>query len=157
MDRMDFPKRKSPRIPEYDYSEANFYFITICIDGKKCIFGEAGNLNWLGRIAEENLIKISAINPSIRLDHYVVMPNHIHAILDVGPDNQKNLSNVIGQYKMSVTKLARKKVAGFRVWQRSYHDHVIRNQVGYEKIWAYIENNPLKWEADCFYRNDGYY
>ena len=154
---MDFPKRKSPRIPEYDYSEANFYFITICIDGKKCIFGEAGNLNWLGRIAEENLIKISAINPSIRLDHYVVMPNHIHAILDVGPDNQKNLSNVIGQYKMSVTKLARKKVAGFRVWQRSYHDHVIRNQVGYEKIWAYIENNPLKWEADCFYRNDGYY
>lgn len=157
MDRMDFPKRKSPRIPEYDYSEANFYFITICTDGKKCIFGEAGNLNWLGRIAEENLIKISAINPSIRLDHYVVMPNHIHAILDVGPDNQKNLSNVIGQYKMSVTKLARKKVAGFRVWQRSYHDHVIRNQVGYEKIWAYIENNPLKWEADCFYRNDGYY
>ncbi|MBR5617182.1 MAG: transposase [Oscillospiraceae bacterium] len=154
---MDFPKRKSPRIPEYDYSEANFYFITICTDGKKCIFGEAGNLNWLGRIAEENLIKISAINPSIRLDHYVVMPNHIHAILDVGPDNQKNLSNVIGQYKMSVTKLARKKVAGFRVWQRSYHDHVIRNQVGYEKIWAYIENNPLKWEADCFYRNDGYY
>lgn len=153
---MDFPKRKSPRIPEYDYSEANFYFITICTDGKKCIFGEAGNLNWLGRIAEENLIKISAINPSIRLDHYVVMPNHIHAILDVGPDNQKNLSNVIGQYKMSVTKLARKKVAGFRVWQRSYHDHVIRNQVGYEKIWAYIENNPLKWEADCFYRNDGY-
>ena len=145
---MDFPKRKSPRIPEYDYSEANFYFITICTDGKKCIFGEAGNLNWLGRIAEENLIKISAINPSIRLDHYVVMPNHIHAILDVGPDNQKNLSNVIGQYKMSVTKLARKKVAGFRVWQRSYHDHVIRNQVGYEKIWAYIENNPLKWEAD---------
>ena len=157
MDRMDFPKRKSPRIPEYDYSEANFYFITICTDGKKCIFGEAGNLNWLGRIAEENLIKISAINPSIRLDHYVVMPNHIHAILDVGPDNQKNLSNVIGQYKMSVTKLARKKVTGFRVWQRSYHDHVIRNQVGYEKIWAYIENNPLKWEADCFYRNDGYY
>ena len=157
MDRMDFPKRKSPRIPEYDYSEANFYFITICTDGKKCIFGEAGNLNWLGRIAEENLIKISSINPSIRLDHYVVMPNHIHAILDVGPDNQKNLSNVIGQYKMSVTKLARKKVAGFRVWQRSYHDHVIRNQVGYEKIWAYIENNPLKWEADCFYRNDGYY
>ena len=154
---MDFPKRKSLRIPEYDYSEANFYFITICTDGKKCIFGEAGNLNWLGRIAEENLIKISAINPSIRLDHYVVMPNHIHAILDVGPDNQKNLSNVIGQYKMSVTKLARKKVAGFRVWQRSYHDHVIRNQVGYEKIWAYIENNPLKWEADCFYRNDGYY
>lgn len=154
---MDFPKRKSPRIPEYDYSEANFYFITICTDGKKCIFGEAGNLNWLGRIAEENLIKISAINPSIRLDHYVVMPNHIHAILDVGPDNQKNLSNVIGQYKMSVTKLARKKVTGFRVWQRSYHDHVIRNQVGYEKIWAYIENNPLKWEADCFYRNDGYY
>ena len=151
MDRMDLPKRKSPRIAEFDYSRANFYFITICTNEKKCIFGEPGRLNWIGQIAQENLIKIPIINSAVRLDHYVVMPNHIHAILDVGSDNRKNLNIVIGQYKMSVTKQIRKWIPDFKVWQRSYHDHVIRNQAGYEKIWMYIENNPLKWEEDCFY------
>ena len=148
---MDFPMRKSPRIVGYDYSQANYYFITICTYSKKCIFGEPEKLNWLGQIAQEKLIQISKINPSIQINHYVVMPNHIHVILDVSESNRQNLNIVIGQYKMSVTKQIRKKIPGFRVWQRSYHDHIIRNRSGYEKIWTYIENNPLKWEEDCFF------
>ena len=40
------------------------------------------------------------------------------------------------------------------IWQRSFHDHVIRNQAGYDKIWLYIENNPVKWVEDCFYNNN---
>ena len=150
---MDFPKRKSPRIPGYDYSSVNFYFITICTHEKKCIFGEPGQLNWLGIIAEENLKMIPLLNPAIRLDKYVVMPNHIHAIFDMRNDNQ-NLAVAIGQYKISVTKKIRERKTNFPVWQRSFHDHVIRNQSGYEKIWMYIENNPLKWEEDCFYVSD---
>lgn len=148
---MDLPKRKSPRIPKYDYSKANYYFITICTNEKKCIFGEPGKPNWLGQVAQKNLLKIPEINPFIRLDHCVVMPNHIHAILDVSAENKKNLNVVIGQYKMSVTKQIRKIMPDFQVWQRSYHDHIIRNQKSYEKIWMYIENNPLKWKEDCFY------
>ena len=148
---MDLPKRKSPRLPGYDYSTANFYFITICTYEKKCVFGNPGELNWLGKAAEENLIRISEINPNIRLDKYVVMPNHIHAILDIQNSESNDLTIIIGQYKMSVTKRIRQKYSNFQVWQRSFHDHVIRNQQSYEKIWTYIDNNPQKWEEDCFY------
>ena len=108
----------------------------------------------MGKAAEENLLMISIRNPGIRLDKFVVMPNHIHAILDIRDSGQADLNVVIRQYKMSVTKKVRQRVPDFQVWQRSYHDHVIRNQAGYEKIWTYIENNPLKWEEDCFYMSD---
>ena len=149
---MDLPIRKSPRIPGYDYSSANYYFITICTHEKRCIFGKPGALNWIGQCAEENLHMISKLHPNIRIDKYVIMPNHIHVIFDIQDVKEKeNLAVVIGQYKMSVTKKIREKKPEFQVWQRSFHDHVIRNQSGYEKIWLYIEGNPSKWEDDCFY------
>ena len=149
---MDLPKRKSPRIPDYDYSTVNYYFITICTHEKQCIFGDPGELNWMGKCAEESLLKISDYHSNIRLDKYVVMPNHIHAIFDVQDKGFKtDLTVIIGQYKMTVTKRIRAEKPGFQVWQRSFHDHVIRNQKSYEQIWQYIENNPLKWDEDCFY------
>ena len=149
---MDLPKRKSPRIPGYDYSTVNYYFITICTHEKKCIFGEPGRLNRMGLVAEEYLLKIPKLHPKIRLDKYVVMPNHVHAILDVQESGKNaDLNVIIGQYKMAVTKRIRKFKPDFEVWQRSYHDHVIRNQSRYERIWNYIEDNPRKWEEDCFY------
>lgn len=149
---MDLPKRKSPRIVGYDYSSTNYYFITICTYDKRCIFGKPGALNWLGKCAEENLHMISKLYPNIRIDKYVIMPNHMHVIFDIQDSKEKeNLSVVIGQYKMSVTKKVREKIPEFQVWQRSFHDHVIRNKNSYEKIWLYIEYNPIKWEDDCFY------
>ena len=148
---MNLPKRKSPRIPEFDYSTANYYFLTICTQGKRCIFGKPGDLNWMGKIAEENLLMISNIFPNVRVDHYVVMPNHVHMILDVQGSGISNINVVMGQYKMSVTKMIRQRKPDFQVWQRSFHDHVIRNQKQYEEIWVYIEGNPMKWEDDCFY------
>ena len=149
---MNLPRRKSPRIPDYDYSAVNYYFLTICTHEKQCIFGGPGNLNWMGLIAEECLLHIPQLYPEIRLDKYVVMPNHIHAIFDIQKSgNQTDLNVVIGQYKMAVTKKIRFQNSGFVVWQRSFHDHIIRNQSGYEKIWNYIEDNPRKWKEDCFY------
>ena len=147
---MDLPKRKSPRIPGYNYASVNFYFITICTKKKKCIFGQPGVLNWLGKCAEDNLHMISKIYPDIRIDKYVIMPNHIHVIFDI-QEGKTDLAVAIGQYKMSVTKKIREKIPYFQVWQRSFHDHVIRNQAEYENIWLYIEGNPSKWEEDCFY------
>ena len=83
------------------------------------------------------------------------MPNHIHGIFIVTAEKAEkgleDLTIAIGQYKMSVTKEIRKVKPHMQVWQRSFHDHVIRSQKGYENIWTYIENNPLKWEEDCFY------
>jgi REP element-mobilizing transposase RayT len=152
---MELPRRKSPRIPSYDYSTPNYYFVTICTHEKRCIFGEPGNLNAYGRIARDNLIQITTHNPFVQVDKFVVMPNHVHAILIVSPETQisngKHITFVLGQYKMSVTKMIRKTEPEMRVWQRSFHDHIIRNQKSYEKIWMYIEDNPRKWEEDCFY------
>jgi REP element-mobilizing transposase RayT len=152
MDSMDFNQRKSPRIPKYDYSSAQYYFITICSHEKRCIFGKPGELNWLGQCAETCLLMIQQLNPDIRVDQYVIMPNHIHVIFDLQNCRKgMDLSVVIGQYKMSVTKKIREQIPNFQVWQRSFHDHIIRNQKSYEKIWSYIEGNPSKWEEDCFY------
>ena len=96
--------------------------------------------------------KIQDIYPWIRVDKYVVMPNHVHVILIADEaDEQIPITSVVGQYKMAVTKMVRKLNPGKKVWQRSFHDHVIRSQKSYEKIWNYIEDNPRKWEEDCFY------
>ena len=88
---MELPKRKSPRIPGYDYSSENFYFITICTHGKRCIFGKPGELNGKGQITEEFFLKIPQLHPEIRLDKYVVMPNHIHAIIDLKESDKKQI------------------------------------------------------------------
>ena len=148
--QLDFPYRKSPRIAGYNYTAPNYYFVTICTHEKKCIFGTPGRLSPMGRCAGENLLTIPQVYPGVRIDKYVVMPNHIHAIIVID-GGAADLCTVIGQYKMSVTKRIRETAPGQMVWQRSFHDHVIRNQAGYEKIWLYIDGNPLKWEDDCFY------
>ena len=152
---IELPKRKSPRICGYDYSTPNYYFITICTHEKKCIFGKPNQLNENGKIAEEYLKKIPEIFHNVSLDKYVVMPNHIHGIFILKDDNEtSDIAVILGQYKMAVTKAIRNIDPGRIVWQRSFHDHIIRNQASYEKIWMYIENNPLKWEEDCFYCTD---
>lgn len=152
---MPFYSRKPTRIPNYDYSNRNYYFVTVCTHNKSCIFGKPGNLNYLGKIAEECLKKIPDYYPQVQIDQAVVMPNHVHAIIMVGisleTEGLPKLTQIIGQYKMAVTKKIHEYKPDLQVWQRSFHDHIIRNQHSYEKIWEYINNNPAKWEEDCFY------
>ena len=145
-----FPGRKYPRLKQYDYSKQNFYFITICTEQKVCLFGHPGKLNGFGKIAEETLITIPEHFPGIRIDKYVIMPNHVHIIFEI-VDNGSDLLNAIGSFKAGVSRQIHKLDPNIQVWQRSFHDHIIRDQKGYEKIWNYIETNPLKWEEDCFY------
>ena len=148
---MVFYSRKSPRIPKFDYSMSGYYFITICTKDKQCLFGEAGKPNDYGMIAQTELFDIETHYTNIMVDKCVVMPNHIHAIIVIKDSGNHHLSTVIGQYKSGVTRKIREKLPDKMVWQRSYHDHIIRNEKQYLKIWEYIENNPAKWEMDCFY------
>ncbi len=152
---MTLPKRKSPRIPGYDYATGNYYFITICTHEKKCLFGKPDALNEFGMIAKANIEFISTHYPQITVEKFVVMPNHIHMILVLdnceNTDKEPSVTKVVGQYKMSVTKEIHKRNKDLQVWQRSFHDHIIRNQEGYNNIWEYIAYNPVKWEEDCFY------
>ncbi len=104
----------------------------------------------MGKIAADCLQNIPSHFPGVTIDKWVVMPNHIHAIM-ILPGNAANLSTVIGQYKAAVTRELRLLCPDIQVWQTSFHDHVVRNQADYERIWLYIEANPARWMDDCFY------
>ncbi len=147
---MEFPIRKHPRLKNYDYATPNYYFVTICTHQKKCIFWNRDKVNRFGQIAEEKLLQIPNHYSNIAVDKYVIMPNHMHAIL-VLENSTNSLPKAIGQYKASVTRKIRKIDPKIIVWQTSFHDHIIRNECGYQKIWNYIDTNPAKWKEDCFY------
>ena len=159
---MELPKRKPNRLKEFDYSQPNAYFITICTKNKEKLFWEnVGasiarpedmNLSQYGKIVKEAIEKIPNIYPTITVDNFVIMPNHIHLLLQIHSDCNgramlaPTISDVVQQMKGYVTKQI-----GKSVWQKLFHDHVIRGQQDYLKIWNYIEGNPSKWEEDCFY------
>ena len=145
-----FPQRKNTRLEHYDYAQQNFYFVTICTANKQCIFGRPSQLSPMGQTAYTALQEIPQHFPDVVIDKFVVMPNHVHGIIHILKAGT-NLSTVIGAYKAHVTKTIRAFTPGISVWQSSFHDHVIREQTDYLRIWEYIDTNPAKWEADCFY------
>ena len=163
---MGLPKRKLPRLKGYDYSVPGAYFVTVCAKEKKKIFGQIHNgemqKSQVGEIAEREILKIDKHYSNVKVDKYVVMPNHIHMLITVFeaeginpfPTICYDIPNVVGKFKAAVT---RKVGNAFmhsvkeEVWQRSFHDHIIRNRNDYEKIWYYIDTNVLRWEGDCFF------
>ena len=148
-----FHSRKNPRLRDYDYSRPNYFFVTICTKEMRYLFGKAGAPNWRGKIVEKGLLNISEHFPSVRVDKYVIMPNHIHAIV-VQTGWNSYLPTVIGQYKAYVSKKIHISEPDCMIWQTSFHDHIIRNQKAYEKIWLYIDANPANWEKDCFFEEN---
>ncbi|MBQ8622333.1 MAG: transposase, partial [Oscillospiraceae bacterium] len=87
------------------------------------------------------------------IDKYVVMPNHIHIIIFLY-GGKSRLDNIIGSYKSFVSRRIHKQQPALKVWQESFHDHIVRNEKSYQNIWLYIESNPMNWEKDCFYLNN---
>ena len=152
---MEKPVRKPTRIPNYDYSQDNYYFITICTHEKKCLFGSIERISRYGKIVADSIMEIPLHYSGIHIDKFVVMPNHIHMIVVIGCDNNNrnnpSLDQIIGLYKSGVSRKIHETAPQEVIWQRSFHDHVIRNQRDYEMIWSYIDTNPLRWEMDRFY------
>ena len=152
---MDKPVRKPTRIPNYDYSKDNYYFVTICTYEKKCIFGTVREIGRYGKIAADSIDTLSSHYSNVSIDKYVVMPNHIHMIVvivcKIEISDNPTLSQIIGAYKSEVTRLIHQSAPNEQIWQRSFHDHVIRNQRDYDRIWNYIHTNPMRWDKDCFY------
>jgi putative transposase len=159
--------RKSPRYPGFDYSTPGGYFITICCRGGRLAFGRIQDgrmqLNPLGRMVDEHWLDIRNHYSNLYLDAHVVMPNHMHALLAIlslnvggaspAPTTQAgkcgSLASVAGNFKSGVTREARR-LLGWRgpLWQRSFHDHVLREPWEAEPIREYIVNNPLSWQLD---------
>ncbi len=197
---MEFVKRKSPRLKEYDYSSNGAYFITVCTEGKKCVLstveefvGEGLPLPKLtesGKILKKWIEKIPEKYPMVSVERFVIMPNHFHLLLSLsdfcengrgnpsptsasvdrgslvsiqaanGRGNpsptRDSVDRVLGWLKYNATREynVRFGVKRKRLFQRSYHDHIIRRQKDFLEISRYIEENPLKWTIDCFYENE---
>ena len=162
---MDLPKRKQIRLPDYDYSAPGAYFVTICTRDRRCILSDVTvgaaisrppevRLTRYGEIVDLAIRNIPSVYPSVSVDHYVIMPNHIHLILQIHcvEDGRMisapTISTVVGQMKRWISRQA-----GTALWQKSYHEHVIRNENDYRDIWEYIENNPIRWAEDRYYES----
>ncbi|MEG1805049.1 MAG: transposase [Clostridia bacterium] len=171
---MEYPTRKEVRLQDFDYSQNGAYFVTICANNRcenlaYICRGEA-LLRPLGIIVEQEIQNLSK-RYDITIDKYVIMPNHIHILVNVQRAEQSPAPTVIGNnnnretkgkptigdvvcgLKSITTKIANKQdnIINRKIWQRSFHDHVIRNEKDYQKIWEYIENNPKQWELDQYY------
>ena len=108
----------------------------------------------IGKIVEECILSLSLHNNGIRLDKYVIMPNHIHLLLRFVPAEGGQSRPPLQKVMQSLKSVTTRKCWEFgisKLWQRSFYDHVIRNETDYLKIWQYIEENPLRWSEDVFF------
>ena len=227
----DIHHRRSIRLKGYDYSQNGLYFITICTQNREHLFGTISNgqmaLNPMGEIAHNEWFKTASMRPNIRLHEFIVMPNHIHGIIEILPtpphpvrthcmrppdmpnhgqserlgrvqraptnaattDNHgqsapghgqhagdivrahcmrphdappitnnhgqraPTVGDIVRGYKSAVTKRINeiRNISGVPVWQRNYHEHIIRNEIAYLRISEYIQANPRRWQDDNYH------
>jgi len=168
---------ESTRLPEWDYASAGWYFVTICVKNRQPAFGRIQNgemrFSALGEIAHRFLANIPDHYPHTQLDAFVVMPDHVHAIIVIndepnvetshgtslhpprkqinrkfGPLQPGSLSKIIQAYKAAVTRQARREGVSEFAWQERFHDHIVRDDQSLQNIRAYILDNPEKWDRD---------
>jgi putative transposase len=164
--------RRSIRLPEYDYTSAGAYFVTICAQNRQCIFGDVHDhavvLSPAGITIHEEWMRTQEIRPHVKLDYFVIMPNHLHGIL-IFTDHQEDkdfqpvpsrkprshrakgsLGSVIAGFKSSCTTRINQERGTPRqpVWQTRFWDRVVRNDEELERLREYIKTNPFRWELD---------
>jgi len=159
--------RKSIRLQNYNYSQPGYYFITICVYQNKNIFGNivgAGPctgpifiLNEFGFTVQSIWSNIPKFYPNTEIDEFVVMPNHFHGIVIISKNNGRtqrsaptlSLSNIIQRFKsLTTTRYRQMTDLPTKLWQRSFYDHIIRNERNLNRIRQYIINNPARWDLD---------
>ena len=165
--------RRSIRLPGYDYTQPGAYFITIVTHEQAHWFGRVVDgkmkLNAFGRAAEQCWRAIPDHFPHVRLDEFVMMPNHVHGILwivetTVGAKNfsplpaknfsplprgtSKTIGSIVRGFKIGVTKIMRENGVDGPIWQRNYYEHIIRDEDALSRIAEYITTNPQRWTLD---------
>ena len=174
----NLPIRKHPRLKRYDYSSNGAYFITFCVkDGHETLGEIVGRdalgapcphrnipyiqLSEYGSALQKEIEDTHLYYDNIFVDKFVVMPNHVHLIIMIkhnqnavdedGAPRASRPTNMLIPNFIAILKKKTNRIYGFDMWQRSYHDHIIRNESDYQRIWQYIDQNPLRWEEDCYY------
>lgn len=173
--------RKSIRLKGYDYTRPGLYFITICVQNRKCLFGHITDgtffPNPAGKMIERWYYQLEHKFPDIKCHEMVVMPNHFHCIIEntgagradprVGPATDSPhptgspLPRVVQWFKTMTTNEYIRGVKSDswprfdgKLWQRDYWDRIIRDEKAYRNISAYIINNPSNWEEDSLRAGD---
>ncbi len=173
-------RRRSIRLPGYDYSQPGAYFVTLCVQHRLCLFGEVEDglmvLSESGRIVQSVWDDLPRHYPNIRLDAFVVMPNHIHGIISIvdtsAPDANRHRRGLINQtptpddrwismrtegdplgkivraFKARGTRRIRLNGCPEFAWQRNYFERVLRNEHELDLARQYIRDNPLRWHLD---------
>ena len=150
-------QRKNLRLQNYDYSQNGYYFVTICVCDRKDALGEIVDgrmvLNECGNIVENEWKGLGDHYGNCRPGRYVIMLNHIHGIImiqnDVGTGfkpvpTRYSLSEMVRGFKtFSSRKINQRNHDSVFRWQRSFYDHVVRNERSLHKIYEYMDNNPL--------------
>ena len=164
----EYPKRKHPRLKDFDYSSGGAYFITICTYKRRKIFSDVitadGNSDpqssvaytKFGHIAEKQLLLLENRYPNLAVDRYVIMPNHIHVIFFLNDDTagvnpRLTVMDVVCAYKSLTSKDCKDNGFNDRLFQTSFYEHVIRNKDDYDNTVKYILENPTKWYFDEMY------
>lgn len=152
---------KSRRLKHYDYSSSGAYFLTLCTKNRKNVFWKSFNKNGEYELSENGLIadtaiqNISSLYENITVEKYAVMPDHIHILMVIDTPLNENrralhaatVSKIVQQLKGYITKQI-----GFSVWQKSFNDHIIRNEYDFEEIYYYIDLNPIR-RIEQYYRS----
>ncbi len=159
--------RRSIRLQGYDYSSEGAYFVTICVKDRENLFGgiAAGEL-WLNKFGGAVVNSWQWLEERysyVRLDEWVLMPNHLHGIIVIDPpcrgDSRiapttpivrKHLGRLIGAFKTISTKEINQMRGTTEqpIWQRNYYERIIRNEAELNRIRQYIYDNPANWESD---------
>jgi REP element-mobilizing transposase RayT len=169
-------RRRSLRLREHDYASPGAYFVTICTGDRVCAFGDMANeavrLNGAGEIVRACWQAIPDHFPDARLDAFVVMPNHVHGIIVIDRTPRRGdarvapgacvaptqaqgpvadgLGAIIGSFKSAATRRINESrgTSGQTVWQRNYHEHIVRDEDELNRIRQYTTENPLRWGSD---------
>ena len=182
-------KIQSTRLSSWDYSNSGLYFITICTKDRIDYFGKIKHgiicLNQYGSIICQEIYKTSLIRKNVIIDEFIVMPNHIHLVLEINNTLLNNglcrdeaaprlyigehpnmsrispkpnsLSSIIGSLKSIITKrIHQNGLINFQ-WQSRFYDHIIRDEEDLYRIKEYIKNNPLNWRRDRNNKIDNFF
>jgi len=163
------PNRKTTRLPGYDYNTPGAYFLTICVENRRCVLsrivgtgvpdGPEIELLPYGAIADKYINQLNDFYDNISVESYVIMPNHIHILLQVknmGPSGTPvpTLQNSVISRLVSIFKRFCNKEYGKNIWQSRAYGHIIRDQTDFDKHLQYIFENPFGWQKDEFYSEE---
>ncbi|MCZ8331994.1 MAG: hypothetical protein O9282_11840 [Flavobacterium sp.] len=198
----DSHNRKSIRLSGYNYAQEGLYFITLCVQDRENIFGSISNgiltLNTIGKIAQKEWLNTIEVRDNVELHEFIIMPNHIHGIVEITKDKSKTEDNIgfksptqtigaiVRGYKIATIKQIKEyiahidskseyskgelqfaptaptaptaqtintiKILDYKIWQRNYYEHIIKDEPAYQNISNYILTNPEKWYDDKFHK-----